>query len=250
MLVPSNRKGSWGRPCRAVRATLVAAALCCLPSAARALEDAAAEGAGKIRIEGVVVRPVSPDRTAGKPVTVVLGETAKSRRELVVALPVRAGSEASDLVARGGTREIQRSLTGQAERYDEWVRAGLVEESARAPGGIVVLEQAVCGVEVSCPREVPAGQTITIEIVGTGEAVDVWDAWLVYPAVNVCPGKGPTPDGSRYEQQTLKVGAKAGGAKKLTASFNTFPADRGKLLGVCIARSQSEDKGVLWVQIR
>ena len=249
MLVPSDRKGSWGRPGRAVSAALFAALVCCLPSAARALEDAPAEGVGKVRLEGIVVRPVNPDRAAGKRVTVVLGETAKKRRELVVALPVRAGSEASDLVARGGTREIRRSLTGQSERYDEWVRTGLVEGSTRAPGGIVVLEQAVCGVEVSCPREVPAGQAITIEVVGTGKAVDVWDAWLVYPAAASCPGEGPTPDGSRYEQQTLKGGAKSG-AKKLTASFNTYPADRGKLLGVCIARSQSEEKGVLWVQVK
>jgi hypothetical protein len=250
MLVPSNRKDSRGRPGRKVSVALLAALACGLPSAARAQEDAPAEGVGKVRIEGVVVRPVNPDRTAGKPVTVILGETAKNRREFTVALPVRAGSEASDIMARSGTLEVQQSLTSQSERYNEWVRAGLVEKSTRTPSGIVVLEQAVCGLEVSCPREVPAGQAITIEVVGTGEAVDLWNAWLVYPAVGDCPGEGPTPDGSRYEQQSLKGGAKSGGAKKLTVSFNTFPADRGKLLGVCVARSQSEDKGILWVQVK
>jgi hypothetical protein len=230
--------------------TLVAAALWGLPSAALSMEDGPAEGAGKVRIEGVVVRPIDPQKPAGEPVTVILGETERSRRELVVALPVGAGSRASDLAAQAGTREVERSLTGQAERYDEWVREGLRQESTRTPGGIVVLEQALSGIEVSCPREAAAGEAITIEVTGVGDAVDTWDAWLVYPAAGDNPGDGPTPDGSRYDQQSLKAGAKAGGAKKLTATFNTYPADRGRLLGVCVARSESEEKRVIWVQVR
>ena len=95
-----------------------------------------------------------------------------------------------------------------------------------------------------------AGGEITIEVTGVGDADDTWNTWLVYPAAGDGPGTGLSSDGSRYEQQTLKTGAKAGGAEKLSATFITFPGDRGKLLGVCIARNECEDKRVLWVQIR
>jgi len=242
MSAASARKGSW--------LALAVAAIWGLPPAAQGMEDKPAEDTGKVRIEGVVVRPVGPEESAGKPVVVILGETKRSRRKLVTALPMGAGYKASALAARGGVREVEKSITSQGERYNEWVKAEDWEDVVIGSGGVLVLEQALSGIEVSCPREVSAGGKIIVEVVGVGSADDTWECWLVYPLAGDNPGEGPTPDGSRYEQQGLKTGAKAGGAKKLTAAFGTFPADKGKLLGVCIKRAESDEKRVFWVQIR
>ncbi len=229
--------------------TLAAAVLWGLPSAARGMEDEPAEGVQKARVEGVVVVPTDPRKAAGKPVTVILGETEKSRREFKVAFPVGEGADASSLEARTGTREIRETATSRDERYETWVSEGRREESAGPSSGIVVLAQVVSGLEISCPREVSAGEKITLEVTGVGQVDDTWDTWLVYPVAAGNPGDGPTPDGSRYEQQTLKVGAKLGGAK-LSAIFTTYKADKGKLLGVCVAREKSADKRVLWVRVK
>lgn len=261
MLGTHVRKGSSARRGRhrgAVGAKLVAAAvLLALPSAAQDRDEEEEEGdapAGdvqKAEVQGVVVRPVVPDKPSGQPVTVILGETARSRRELVVALPVGAGSKASGLEARAGTREIESSLTGGEERYDAWVRGSLREESVRAPGGIVVLAQVASGLEISCPREVQAGEAITLEVSSVGEVDDTWKAWLVYPCAADHPGDGPLRDGSRYEEQSLTAGDRRVGEKrKHTATFTTFPADRGKLLGVYVERQDGGEKQSLWVNVK
>jgi len=250
MSTASARKGSLHRPGLVSLLALAAAAVWGLPPAARGMEDEPAADTGKVRIEGAVTRPVGPQESAGKPVVVILGETRKSRRTLVTALPMGAGYKASTLAARGGVREVEKSITSQFERYDEWVKAEDWEEVVLGSGGVLVLEQAMSGIEVSCPRDVSAGGKIIVEVEGVGTADDTWDAWLVYPLAGDNPGEGPTPDGSRYEQQVLKTGAKAGGAKKLTAAFKTYPADKGKLLGVCVKRAKSDEKRVFWVQVR
>ena len=138
MQAASVRKGFRGRPGWAASRALAAAILWSLPSAAQDIGDKPAGDAGKVKIEGVVVRPTDPLKTSPKLVTVVLGETRGKRRQLMVALSVGAGSKASGLSARGGTHEVERSLTSQTERYDEWVRAGREEESVRTFGGIEI----------------------------------------------------------------------------------------------------------------
>ncbi len=246
----SARKGSWGRRGRAAWLILAAAVVGGLPSAARGMEDEDAGDAGKVKIQGVVVRPNDPLNPSRRPVTVILGETKKGRRKLVTALPVDAGSKASELTARGGTHEVHMSLTSQTERYDEWIFAERMKEFVTTSGGTIVLDQALSALEISCPREVTAGAAINVELTGVGDAIDTWDTWLVYPAAGDNPGDGPTPDGSRYEQQTLETGAEAGGKSRLTATFKTYPADTGKLLGVCITRSESDEKAVIWVRVK
>jgi hypothetical protein len=229
---------------------LAAAVLLGLPSTARGAGDEPAGDARKVKIEGVVVRPTHPQRTPRKLVTVILGETEKGRRVLVTALSIDAGAKASRLSAQSGTKEVQSSLINRGEIYDEWVRTQLKKISADESGGSIVLDQALSSIEVFCPHEVSGGEAIVIEVTGVGDVNDSWDTWLVYPSAGDKPGEVLSPDGSRYEQQTLEAGAKTGGGKKLTASFNTFPADKGKLLGVCIARRESMEKRVLWVRIR
>jgi len=240
----------WQRRPGLVSWLALAAALSAFPPVAQAMEDEPAAGTGKVRIEGAVVRPVDPKESAGNPVVVILGETDRSRRRLVTALPLGAGPKAYGLAARAGIREVEKSLTSQTERYDEWVDREDWEEALIGSGGVIVLEQALSGIEVSCPSEVSAGGKITVEVKGVGTAVDTWEAWLVYPLAGDRPGEGPTPDGSRYEQQDLKTGAEASMGKKLTAAFRTYPADKGKLLGVCIKRSKCEENRVFWVKVR
>ena len=146
MSAVSARKGSLDRPGLVSWLALAAAALWGLPPAAQGMEDEQAADPGKVRIEGAVLRPVGSEESAGKPVVVILGETDKSRRELVTALPMGAGYKASALAARGGVREVEKSIISQAERYDEWVDREDWEEVAIGSGGVLVLEQALSGI--------------------------------------------------------------------------------------------------------
>ncbi len=202
-----------------------------------------------VTVEGVVLQPPRPDKPDARLVSVILGETKRGGRKLIIALPVKGGARQAAEAAEAGTDEAKSTYVMEEERVQEWARRELVETSRLSQVGMIELSELSSRIELTCPRQVNAGEVVVLRVKSVGNFDDVWKASLVYPTSD---DRLIFPDGGRYETQSLSVGDKVGGKERVvTARFTTYPADRDRTLGVRIERSARAEDGVtLWVKVR
>jgi hypothetical protein len=229
----------------------VPAVAVCLAAVFPARPSAAGSGGEEpaASLSSALLRPADPRRSDATPRAVILGETERDRRRFVIALPVGAGAKAAPSAAREGIRRAHASYVARKERVHEWASRELLETEDVSEVGAIALTQLSSALEVSCPRRVPAGQPIVVTLKSVGTADAEWHVSLVYPT---CGDRLRLPDGGRYETETLQVGDRVGGEERVhTVRFRTYPADRGRMLGVRIERSaRAEDGATLWLALQ
>jgi hypothetical protein len=151
-------------------------------------------------------------------------------------------------------KEIRPFYGGRDDLYREWI---LTKDKRTAKPCSIKMAAATSRVSLRCPREVQGGRPITVEVDHVGNRQITWHAYIIYP----CPVDGYAdeatnrslvrPDSGRYELMTFAAGAKIRGAKKKTLYFSTYPADKGKYLGVRVENpKRSEDGHTFWVRIK
>lgn len=226
--------------CALVAAVLAWSYGACAEEPAEAKEP---EGAARTSVVNVAISPEPARPGEGNVVSIVLAPISETRRRWVPVAPsVWTGTKRAFVEAAKASREIASSYGASEDVYKSWALGELRLLPQAVRGGVLEVSELASSLEISCPREVRAGEDITLHVKSTGEMDTTWVVSLIYP------------DGSRYEVQELSAGKKLPGGEKGRTNviqFKTFPADAGGLLGVRVERQEySEDGWTFWVEVR
>jgi hypothetical protein len=224
---------------------------------ARGQDDEEPQGDSKSETISIGVSSTAPGR--GDPIRdVIIVQPDKTGRRRVP-FAVRTGTSerlAMDDAARA-MEEIAPMLGAQEEQYIDWVHGTIDTDAERVKPGAVRLKALQSKLEITCPKEVDAGNPIAIRVRGTGNVNIIWHAGLIYPCdTDACGDElynrpAFLPDNGQYEIQDIESGKAVEGADAKVASFNTYGADRGTYLGVRVENPLHPEDGLtFWVSVR
>ncbi len=109
--------------------------------------------------------------------------------------------------------------------------------------------------DLACERTVVAGEPIKLYVKSTGGADSKWRVCLVHPGRSAIRWdiEAPYTGAVRYGCREIMAGKKSLGGKKAkirVISFETFPDDGGKLLGVLVEKPDyKEFQHTFWVAV-
>ena len=175
--------------------------------------------------------------------------------------PVHQGKSYGESVKAASTEaaeaksEIRSTVGGEEERYAEWLRLS-AEERGKTLLATLKLTEFESRLEVACEKFTPAGESMKLYVLSTGGADARWNVCLLHPESSEAKWDACAPydtGGLRYDCRELIAGKRVLGGKPRidVIEFDTYPADRGKLLGVLVEyAAYTAHSHTFWVKVR
>lgn len=239
----------------------------CIPARAqeRQEEEAASEfpeGVARAEVAGVEVEPAGAEAGIEGKRILLLGAEMKQepkkkerRRELHIGTSfdegvARAGSEAA-----AAKKEIISTAGSEDWLYAEWVRGISGVDVTTTPLAALRLTQFESKLELACEKTVTAGEPIRLYVRSAGGADSNWRVCLVRPDSTAARWdiERPYAGAVKLETRDITAGGEVlggGKGKVRVISFDTYPAERGKLLGILVEKPDyTEFQHTFWVRL-
>ena len=227
-------------------------------------EEAASEfpeGTSKAEVAGVEVEPAGAGVGREGERILLLGAEMKQelkkkerRRELHI------GTSFSEGVARAGSeaaaaKEVMSTVGSEEWLYAEWVRGMSGVDVKTTPLAALRLTQFESKLELACQKTVTAGEPIRLYMRSAGGADSNWRVCLVRPDSTASRWdiERPYVGAVKLETRDITAGRKVLGGQKgkvRVISFDTYPAERGKLRGILVEKPDyTEFQHTFWVRL-
>lgn len=272
---PSGRRGLLSAIAPAVFA-FTALTMVCVTARAQEVQDEVAsefpEGAPKATVAGVTVEPGDVEAgdlevgVGGKRILLLGaeirqvpdkkdGRIVKRERELHIGKSFSEGVKSA--AARTGTRPTAGAREAKRSKLPRrrvgWDIGG--RETVTTPLATLRLTQLESKLDLACQKTVTAGEPIKLYLKSTGGADLKWRVCLVHPGRSGIRWdiEAPYTGAIRYGCREIMAGKEILGgkiAKIKVLLFETYPADRGKLLGILIEKPDyTEFQHTFWVKV-
>jgi hypothetical protein len=204
-------------------------------------------GGKRILLLGAEIRQMADKRD---------GRIVKRERALHIGQSFSEGVKAAaarDAAAKAGTRS---TAGGRAARYSERPRGVAGPETETTPLATLRLTQLESKLDLACAKTVIAGEPIKLYLKSIGGADSKWRICLVHPGRSAIRWdiEAPYTGAVRYGCREIVAGKESLGGKKgkiKVLLFDTYPAERGKLLGILVEKPDyTEFQHTFWVKVK
>ena len=270
------RAGAFGRGLLSAIAPAVfaftALTMVCVPARAQEEQDELAsdfpEGAPKATVAGVTVEPGDVEAGVRGEQILILGAEirqevdkrdgliVKRSRELHIGQSFSEGVKAAGARAAAAKAGTRSTAGGKGARYSDRPRGVAGPETETTPLATLRLTQFESKLDLACEKTVFGGEPIKLYVKSTGGADSKWRVCLVLVGRSAIRWdiEAPYTGAVRYGVREITAGKERLGGKKAKIKvllFNTFPADRGKLLGILVEKPDyTECQHTFWVKVK
>ncbi len=221
------------------------------------------EGTARAELSGAILEPGEAGVGAiGRKVLLLGSEMQQEAEGGERARPLHIGKSIAESLKAAGREadvvkaEIMSAAGSEDILYAEWLRGVSGIQMRTTPLATLRVTQLESKLELACEKTVVAGEPIKLYVKSVGGADLTWRVFLVYPDSTASKWdlERAYTGAIRYHAQDISAGKKILGGVKgkiRTITFDTYPADRGKLLGILVVKPDyAEFQHTFWVKVQ
>jgi hypothetical protein len=213
-------------------------------------------GAAEAEVGGVAVEPGDPEPGAdGEPISLICAEVTDRGREVHHGKSFSESVKAAGHEAAAAKTEIRSVAGAEEELYVEWLKGIADIEVKSTPLATLRLTQSESKLRIACEEEVTAGRPIRLFLESVGDVDAKWRISVLRPETSRARWdlEALHAGSLKYDSLEIIAGKRLLGEPKSrikVISFDTYPVDRGELLGVIVEKPDyTEFQHIFWVEV-